>query len=193
MINRLKPLILTIATALIMPVAPSAYADPPPWAPAHGWRKKHDPYYVGYSGRKWGKDYGIIRGECQWETIGAVLGGAVGGAIGSSVGKDGNRAVAIIIGGAIGAVIGNQIGKEIDRNDRGCIGHVLELSGDHHPVRWTNPHDHIDYELTPIRGFSANGQKCREYELTMIAGGNRQTSTQKACRAGDATWKPYRD
>lgn len=193
MMNRMKAVILTIVTALIIPIAPSAYADPPPWAPAHGWRKKHDPYYTGYSGRKWGRDYGIIRGQCQWEAIGTVLGGVVGGAIGSSVGKDGNRAVAIIIGGAIGAVIGNQIGKEIDRNDRGCIGHALELGSDRQTIAWVNPNNHLEYELTPMRGFSANGRKCREYELAVIADGRRETSTQKACRAGDATWKPYQD
>lgn len=26
-------------------VAPAAYADPPPWAPAHGWRAKHQYVY----------------------------------------------------------------------------------------------------------------------------------------------------
>ena len=30
-----------------------ALADPPKHAPAHGWRKKHDPYYVGFSGYRW--------------------------------------------------------------------------------------------------------------------------------------------
>jgi len=25
---------------------PVSYADPPPGAPAHGWRKKHDPLYL---------------------------------------------------------------------------------------------------------------------------------------------------
>lgn len=31
--------VLAFATAGL--VAPTAYADPPPWAPAHGWRAKH--------------------------------------------------------------------------------------------------------------------------------------------------------
>lgn len=46
----------------------TSYADPPAHAPAHGWRKKHDPYYQGYSGYQWQRDYGVIRGECQWQT-----------------------------------------------------------------------------------------------------------------------------
>ena len=49
-------------------------ADPPPWAPAHGWRKKNDPNYVGYTGKKWDKDFGIIEGRCNIAAVGAVLG-----------------------------------------------------------------------------------------------------------------------
>ena len=40
-------------------------ADPPSHAPAHGWRKKHDPYYEGYTGRKWADDYGVKSGRCD--------------------------------------------------------------------------------------------------------------------------------
>lgn len=184
-------LLFALTIALSAPLAPPAYADPPPWAPAHGWRKKHDPYYIGYSGKKWGRDYGIIHGECNWEAVGTVLGGIVGGAIGSAAGKDGNRAVAIIIGSVLGAVIGNQIGKEIDRTDRGCIGHALELASDRQTVYWTNMNTGLHYQITPIRGFTANGRKCREYALDIQGDGVSESRTEKACQAGNGTWKPY--
>lgn len=184
-------LVLLITIALLLPATPSAYADPPPWAPAHGWRKKHDPYYIGYSGKKWGHDYGIIHGECNWETVGTVLGGVVGGAIGSAVGKDGNRAVAIIVGSVLGAVVGNQIGREIDRTDRGCIGHALELAADHHPVHWVNLNNGLRYQVTPLRGFTANNRKCREYTLDIRGEGVNESRREKACQAGDGTWKHF--
>ncbi len=44
-----------LAAALTLP----ALADPPSHAPAHGWRKKNDPYYVGYTGRHWNDDFGV--------------------------------------------------------------------------------------------------------------------------------------
>ena len=44
--------LLACGVALTAAVPQGAYADPPPWAPAHGWRKKHDPNYVGYTGKK---------------------------------------------------------------------------------------------------------------------------------------------
>ena len=59
-----------------------ALAEPPSHAPAHGWRKKNDPNYVGYTGHKWAKDYGVVEGKCNTAAVGAVLGGAVGGVIG---------------------------------------------------------------------------------------------------------------
>src|SRR5512134_3619148 len=86
-----------------------ALADPPAQAPAHGWRKKHDPEYRGYTGTKWERDYGISEGRCNRQEIGAVLGGVVGGAIGSKTGPDEHRAVAIILGAAVGAFIGSRI------------------------------------------------------------------------------------
>ncbi|HEY3326730.1 MAG TPA: glycine zipper 2TM domain-containing protein [Novimethylophilus sp.] len=100
-----------IACTLLIPLSPAVYADPPSWAPAHGWRKKHDPYYTGYSGKRWYDDYGIIEGTCNRDKIGAVLGGVTGGAIGSTVGKGDGKTVAIIVGTVLGAVVGNQIGK----------------------------------------------------------------------------------
>src|ERR687896_829519 len=82
-----------------------ALADPPPWAPAHGWRKKNDPNYVGYTGKKWDRDYGIVEGRCNTAAVGAVLGGVTGAAIGSRASAD-DRPIAIILGTTIGAVIG---------------------------------------------------------------------------------------
>lgn len=190
MIIRSRLLFLTILIIFFAPIAPNAYADPPPWAPAHGWRQKHDPYYVGYSGRKWGDDYGIIDGSCNRQAIGTVLGGAVGGAIGSTV-KGENRTVAIIVGSVLGAVVGNQIGKKIDEADRGCIGHALELAPDHRPVRWANEDNGLNYTVTPLSGFSANGHKCREYQLDIDGPGINDSKREKACQTGEGTWKPY--
>ncbi|TCJ18142.1 hypothetical protein EZJ19_02570, partial [Parasulfuritortus cantonensis] len=83
--SRRHPLILAAVIFLSLTLEP-VWADPPGQAPAHGWRKKHDPYYMGYTGRKWDDDYGITLGRCNRDAVGAVLGGVVGGAIGSRVG-----------------------------------------------------------------------------------------------------------
>jgi surface antigen len=191
-IIRTKLAFLTISAALLVPAAPTAYADPPPWAPAHGWRKKHDPYYTGYSGKHWEKDYGIIGGKCNRDAIGTVLGGAVGGAIGSTVGKGDGRTVAIIIGTVLGAVIGNRIGKEMDEADRACIGHALELAADRRSVGWAGGNG-LNYIVTPLNNFNHDGMKCREYRLRVNGRGYDEDQREKACLVGEGRWEPMRE
>lgn len=186
-----KALICFGLVAMFFSQAPVVYADPPPWAPAHGWRTKHDPYYVGYAGRQWPNDYGISSGRCNRDAVGTALGGIVGGAIGSTVGKGDGRAVAIILGTVIGAVIGNKIGRDLDNADRGCLGHTLELGAQNKPVTWNNAANGLNYTVTPLDGFSANGQKCRNYRLNLRGNGIHDTSSQRACLSEDGTWKPY--
>lgn len=186
---RTRSLLLSIAfIALLAPLSPSAYADPPSWAPAHGWRKKHDPYYVGYSGDHWDRDYGIIEGRCNRQAIGTVLGGAVGGAIGTTADRE-YRAVAVIVGSVLGAVIGNQIGKSMDEADRGCIGHALELAADRRAVSWRNPDSGLDYKVTPLRGFNDGGHKCREYRLDINGGGINDSRKERACQTAPGKWE----
>lgn len=180
--------LLTVGVALLLPAAPTAYADPPPWAPAHGWRKKHDPYYQGYSGMAWESDYGIIAGRCNREAIGTVLGGVVGGAIGSTVGKDSNRGAAIILGTVLGAVVGNRLGKAMDDADRACIGHALELAADRRTVSWTGA-EGLNYMVTPIGSFDRNGMKCREYRLRVNGRDINEDRREKACLVSEGRWE----
>ena len=175
-----------VAAALVLPV--NVYGDPPPWAPAHGWRKKNDPYYTGYSGKRWEKDYGIIEGSCNREAVGAVLGGVVGGAVGSQVGKGSGREVAIVVGTIAGAMIGAQIGRDIDNADRACMGHALELAGDNRRVRWSNSETGTTYLITPVKGYARNGYTCREFDLQTTRGGHSETGKGRACQTGDGTW-----
>lgn len=191
-IIRSKFPLLTIGVALLLPASPATYADPPPWAPAHGWRKMHNPYYQGYSGTKWEHDYGIIAGKCNREAIGTVLGGVVGGAIGSTVGKDGNRSAAIILGTVLGAVVGNRIGKAMDDADRACIGHALELAADRRTVVWTGAGE-LNYMVTPLSSFGRNGMKCREYRLRVNGRDVDEDRREKACLVSGGRWEVVQD
>lgn len=180
---------LSVAGALVGLLVPvNAWGEPPPWAPAHGWRKKNDPYYAGYTGKRWEKDYGIVSGRCNREAIGAVLGGVAGGAIGSQVGRGSGRQVAIVIGTVTGSIIGAHIGRSMDEADRACIGHALELAGDHRRVAWQGANG-LRYELMPVQGFQHLGQKCREFDLTVIEGRRKNTHRSMACPAGDGAWR----
>ena len=141
---------LTAFTSLIVCIGFSAslLADPPAHAPAHGWRKKHDPEYTGYSGVRWQTDYEVTTGHCNREAIAAVVGGVVGGAIAHRV-ADENPVVATIVGAAIGALIGSKIGEKLDEADKGCVGHALELAKPGQVVTWVNASTGVRYEMSP--------------------------------------------
>jgi surface antigen len=181
----LAALFLPLATSLAFVPAPTL-AEPPPHAPAHGWRKKNDPNYVGYTGRAWPRDYGVVTGICRTDLILGAAGAAVGGVVGSQVGSGSGRTVATITGVALGAIIGAKVGRELDRADESCIGHTLELAPPGKPVRWTSPTTSVNYVLVPVRNV---GTGCREFRLEANDKGKKSKGTKVACRSGDGVWR----
>lgn len=178
--------LVALVSAALVPL-PSP-AEPPPHAKAHGWRKKNDPNYVGYTGKKWEKDYGVIGGRCNTAAVGAVLGGTVGGVIGSRV-ETSNRPVAIILGTTIGAVIGAKIGQTIDDNDRACMGHALELAGEKKTVVWTNSNTGVTYRLTPTRNHQDVNKPCREFTTVVSTAQKKDSVKGVACRRPNGDWE----
>ena len=72
---------ITFAVLVSLSLASETFGTPPPWAPAHGYRAKNGPFYVGYTGHQWGHDYGILDGRCNTDEILAVAGVITGGII----------------------------------------------------------------------------------------------------------------
>ena len=184
---RARRLLRRALLVLLIALPCIALADPPSWAPAHGWRKKHDPYYAGYSGRQWEDDYGVRDGRCDRAEVGAVLGGVAGGVVGAEVAKDGQLAVAVALGTVIGAAIGAEIGRRMDQADRSCVGHALELSETGRTVTWTNPNTAVSYRLTPTA--EADGPSgCRKFRLTATGSFGLSEGRTVACPSADGTW-----
>ena len=182
---------LLVATALALPCA--ALAVPPAHAPAHGWRRKHDPTYAGYSGRNWERDYGVRLWRCDRAEIGAVLGGVAGGVIGSEVADDDDRMVAVVVGTVIGAAIGSEIGRRMDRTDRSCVGHALELASYGQTVAWTNPSTKVNYQLTPLSDGKVSTDGCRRFRLVAHGSFGLSEGRTTACPDSDAVWQPASD
>jgi surface antigen len=180
---RNKSLALLVAFAVGLPVPTASLADPPAHAPAHGWRKQHDPDYLGHTGKRWGDDYGILGGRCNVEAIGAAIGGAVGGAIGSQVGD--GRAVGVIVGTVLGAIVGAAAARELSGADRACFGHALELAKDRQRVSWRSPENGRDHAITPLSTYQRDGRLCRDYEFI----NNGEVSRQTACAVGGGEWQ----
>jgi len=182
-LRRMTSILVTALAALSL--TGESLADPPPWAPAHGYRAKHDPFYVGYTGRQWARDYGILGGRCNSDEILAVAGAVTGGVVGGKVASPENRAVGVLVGAVIGGVVGAHIGDRIDERDRACIGHSLELARTRQTVRWTNATTGLSYQLKPVSDL-ADG--CRQFELVRRDGRSSKPAKLHACSRGDGSW-----
>jgi surface antigen len=179
----------TLLTAvLVCSWAAECLADPPAHAPAHGWRKKHDPHYKGYSGTTWERDYEVTTGRCNRQEIGAVLGGVAGAVIGSRVASPDNRTVGTIVGAAVGALLGSRIGRELDEGDRGCFGHVLEVAAPGGRVTWENSATGVSYALVPGAAQKEGARTCRDFTLVAAAGREQSKRSGRACQSGRGVW-----
>lgn len=201
-----------LGIALAMPA--SVLADPPPWAPAHGYKNKskhkhkhkkqhkrhkkqkhyqeqehhHDVYVREVYGYEV-PELGVFQGRCNRETVGAVLGGVVGGVVGSQIGEGDGKTVATIAGTLLGVVVGGHVGRSMDDADRYCTGQALEQASDGQPVAWRNPDTGSDYQVTPLSTFKQGDRHCREYRTDATIGTAPRSSHRIACRTHDGSWE----
>jgi len=110
---RKAALAATLAAAVALPTG-AAYADPPPWAPAHGHRAKQaQRYYATDNGiQYWRGDDGRYYCKRGNGTTGLLIGGVAGALAGRAIDTRGSRTTGTILGAAAGALLG----REIDRN-----------------------------------------------------------------------------
>ena len=162
-----------LVVGLALPAA--VMADPPPHAPAHGWRKKNDPYYVGYTGRQWTTTTASAAAAVTGTAPATALGAVAGGAIGAEVASEDNTLIAILAGAAIGAVIGHEIGKEMDDDDRAASA-IRSNCSRTATGQLGRRRSGMLYRLTPTGRFERDGRVCRRFTLVRDYGGKQSRS-----------------
>ena len=204
-INSYRKAFIAFLTLLILTMAGMALATPPPWAPAHGYRSKHQQYdhddedddeynggnnfYLPWLTRGYHSDY-VTGGRCNRDKLGAVLGGVIGGVAGSQIGDGKGKTVATVAGAVIGILVGQSIGRHMDETDQNCTGQTLEYAPDNAPVSWNDTDNGSTYTVTPVRTYQASENRyCREYQTDAIIGGKKQQVYGTACRQPDGSWQ----
>lgn len=211
--NKVVPILSFAMFFLPVMYVGHAYADPPPWAPAHGYRDRQDQgdderdyrREQRYDDEDEGREryrrrdeedapyippYGIERGTCDREAIGQVLGGVTGAAIGSTVGHGGENAAAIIGGAIVGVIVGGTIGRAMDNIDQGCVGQILEHAPDGRMVAWHDATGRTQYQVTPDRPYrNDQGRFCRTYTTNSTGNGFNRRARNTACRDSNGTWQ----
>jgi surface antigen len=197
---------LAMLFALCFSIPEPAFADPPPWAPAHGYREKHkNKHQNKHQNKHRGKhkssyeeprddydapDVGIPKGSCNRAALGAILGGAAGGYAGSKIGSGSGKRAATAAGTVIGLIVGGVIGRSMDKLDQACIGQALEQAEIGQRVQWLDPDTQVKYEVTPTRTFkSGTNRHCREYVSGVVFGKLVEKFQGTACRNLDGSWQ----
>ena len=145
-------------------------------------RAESVPVYLGYTGKKWDRDYGVSDGRCNRQAVGALLASEPG--VRASKGKV--RQVATLIGEMTASAGGE---SRMDQQDRACVGHALELASVERSVSWTSADSGVAYRVIPLGGFTENGRLCREFVTRVAAGGRDASVRHKACSIGDGIWQ----
>ena len=176
-------------------VSTTVYSKPPPWAPAHGYRNKHNNKQVKHDGHHYyDENYadllGIFDGKCKYEKIGTVVGAATGAVIGAKVTDEDDQLVGVLAGTVVGIVVGKTIGKAIDEQDRHCASQALEYVSDGQNISWRNPNTYTAYQITPVKTYQQDGFDCRQF-VTKTASSNGYVSKfeNDACLHDDGVWR----
>ncbi len=127
------------------------------------------------------------------ETGGTLIGAAAGGLVGSQFGSGSGKLAATGIGVLLGGLIGNNVGKQMDANDRARALQAQQAAyaapvGQ--KIVWNNPDNGHSGTVVPVReGSDASGNYCREFQSTVMIGGQPQQAYGTACRQADGSWK----
>ena len=133
----------------------------------------------------------LISCEGHRTAVGGVGGAAAGGFLGHALGGG----TAGIIGGAIaGGLIGGAIGDRMDAADRReserAAQQAFETAPSGQSTGWTNPDSGNHGTITPTRTFqTANNEYCREFQQTVVIGGEEEQAHGTACRQPNGSWR----
>jgi surface antigen len=127
------------------------------------------------------------------EGAGTLIGAGTGALLGAQVGSGRGRLVAVAVGTLAGAMMGQEIGRSLDRADQLAMERnaqqALEHNKSYQASSWVNPDTGNSGTITPVKTFqTAQGNYCREYQQTVLVGGQEQQAYGSACRQPDGSW-----
>jgi surface antigen len=123
--------------------------------------------------------------------VGSLGGAALGGGIAALAGGGAGWIVASTLAGGL---IGGYVGKKLDDHDKQMLAatsqRAFESNRTGQTSTWRNPDSGNSGSITPTKTYEASsGQYCREYQQTIVVGGEKQQAYGTACRQPDGSWK----
>ena len=137
--------------------------------------------------------FGCAPGTRSGETIGTLTGILAGAIIGHQVGGDSSaKMLGAGVGLVVGGLVGSQLGKMYDKLNReeqriheSTISSTIETSRIGEGNQWYNPETGNSGRVI----ITKQEEYCREYQQTVVVGGEEQEAYGTACRQPDGSWK----
>ena len=132
-----------------------------------------------------GQQMGISTG------VGGIGGATAGGLLGAALGG-GSTGIAsgVLLGGLLGAGVGQALDQRSQQMQSQTVARALETAPVGTPSTWTNPDNSTQGSITPTRTFqNQSGAYCREFQQSIVVGGQTQQATNTACRQPDGSWR----
>jgi surface antigen len=124
------------------------------------------------------------------QDTGVAVGAASGAALGGLFFHGDSQIPAMILGGVAGGLLGGSIGSNMDKQDRANMSRAITTTPVNHTASWTNTTTQTTYQVTPVRAYHTTSNRyCREYQTTVIVGGEAKKAYGTACRQPDGQWK----
>lgn len=165
----MKTTSILLAAAMLCAVAAPALADPPDWAPAHGWRR-HDDDGARYAWARvldaqpiYDTDRQPVSRQVCYQQPGyevqrtryvnpdqgpaTLLGAIIGGALGHTIGHGDGRAATTIAGAMIGGAVGNNSARG-DGYYQSQRGYVPGYEDCRMQTQWRQQDRVIGYDVT---------------------------------------------
>ncbi len=133
-------------------------------------------------------------GYGQKQGVGTLLGAAGGAVAGAQFGSGSGQLAMTAIGTLLGASLGNSVGESLDRADRAYLRNAHATALETNPAGtatyWHNPDTGNHGSIAPTTTYQApTGEYCREYQQTIVVGGQTQQGYGTACRKPDGDWE----
>ncbi len=127
------------------------------------------------------------------QTVGALGGAAAGGLLGAQFGSGSGQLAATAAGALIGALVGSEIGRSMDEVDRMKAEQAYGQAAAApigQTIAWDNPNTGNSGTVVATReGTKNTGEYCREFQQTVVIGGQQEDAYGVACRQPDGSWE----
>lgn len=131
--------------------------------------------FIGYTGKGWNNDFGVLRGQCDAKLVQA---GALQGTLTEQMAY-------VETTETFQAIFPQTELVDAFAVDSHCFGHTMELVPSGQAVRWLNPVNGVGVYLSP----GAKSDTCRTYLGVTILNGEKKKFRGEVCSPAKGSWQ----